>query len=232
MELNRLTLTPNISVLSGGRLGDLGRDSLVDSTLNMAEEVVDYFRTENPDIEIHHDEILIEAGVKHAKALITVYPTDEENLFVVVTARELNPNITIISRAIDFTTIKKLYAAGASNVIMPDKIGGQRMAKMVAQPNVVEFLESIMLQKHHDVSLEEISCDGIAECFFEQSIGQLNVRNLTGANIIGLKTKEGKYIFNPSSKTILTSNDLIFALGTPKDISQLKEVLHGKHVKV
>ena len=70
VELNRLTLTPNISVLSGGRLGDLGRDSLVDSTLNMAEEVVDYFRTENPDIEIHHDEILIENSIRNKANLI------------------------------------------------------------------------------------------------------------------------------------------------------------------
>jgi len=70
VELNRLNLTPNISVLSGGRLGDLGRDSLVDSTLNMAEEVVDYFRTENPDIEIHHDEILIENSIRNKANLI------------------------------------------------------------------------------------------------------------------------------------------------------------------
>ncbi|MBN2518963.1 MAG: potassium channel protein [Bacteroidales bacterium] len=233
-------LANHVIVVGYGRNGSQAVEELHDHGIkcviieNRPEKVIEL--QQRPDLlyiagDPSHDEILKEAGVDKARALITVYPTDEENLFVVVTAREMNPEITIISRAIDFTTIKKLYAAGASNVIMPDKIGGQRMAKMVAQPNVVEFLESIMLQKHEDVSLEEISCDGLAECFSDHTIGELNIRNLTGANIIGLKSKDG-YIFNPSSSTKLSSDDLIFALGAPQELTNLKEILKGRHIKI
>lgn len=172
------------------------------------------------------DEILRIAQIDSAMALITALPNDADNLFVVVTARAMNPNLTIISRASNFTSINKLKSAGATNVIMPDKIGGQRMAKLVAQPDVVEFMEYIMLKSTTDVHLEEISCKSLAMCFEEKSIGELGIRNLSGANIIGLKNAEGHYVFNPSPTIVLSRRDQLFVLGNPDQIRKLKQLLN------
>src|SRR6056297_1612269 len=130
------------------------------------------------------DQTLTDAKIDTAKALITALPNDADNLFVVLTARAMNPDITIISRASNFNSDKKLRSAGATNVIMPDRIGGQRMAKLVTQPDVIDFLDHIMLQSTEENHIEEISCNRLKSCFVEKSIGEWAIRQNTGANII------------------------------------------------
>ncbi|MBN2348859.1 MAG: potassium channel protein [Bacteroidales bacterium] len=185
---------------------------------------------ENPDLLYVHgdatkDETLDMCRIDKAKALITTLPVDADNLFVVLTAREMNPHVTLISRASDEHSDKKLKRAGATNVIMPDRIGGQRMAKLVAQPDVVEFLEFLMLQSAENVALEEITCDKLHACFDGKTIRELDIRNESGANIIGLKRQDRSYIINPLPEVILTSNDKLFALGTSRQIGRLKVLL-------
>ena len=87
------------------------------------------------------DDLLRLAGVERARALITTLPVDAQNVFIVLSARSLNPNIQIISRASDAATVPKLKKAGANNVIMPDRIGGTHMATLVTKPDVVEFID-------------------------------------------------------------------------------------------
>ncbi len=172
------------------------------------------------------DEILEMTHINRAIALITTLPVDADNLLVVLTARGMNPNLRIISRASDEHSDTKLKRAGATNVIMPDKIGGQRMAKLVTQPDIVEFLEFIMLQSAENMALEEISCKTIANCFEGKSIRELDIRNESGANIIGLRREDRSYIINPLPEVVLTSKDKIFALGTKKQIESLKNLLY------
>jgi voltage-gated potassium channel len=117
----------------------------------------------------------------------------------------------------------KLKRAGATNVIMPERIGGQRMAKLVHQPDVVEFIEYILLQKTKDVSLEEVSCKPLAQKFVGKSIGDLKVREVSGANIIGIKISGARYVFNPDPKMIISRNDQLFVLGNPEQISTLRD---------
>lgn len=174
------------------------------------------------------DETLLDARIMHARALITALPNDSENLFVVLTARDMNPDLTIISRASQFNSGKKLRSAGATNVIMPDKIGGQRMAKLVAQPDVVEFMDHIMLQSTSDVFIEEINCSDMSAKFVEKTIGEWGVRTVTGANIIGVKTGTGDFVVNPSPDVKLSAEDMLFVLGTKAQIEHLKSVLLGK----
>ena len=174
------------------------------------------------------DDTLLDANILNARALITALPNDADNLFVVLTARELNPNLKIISRASKAQTDKKLKSAGATNVIMPDRIGGQRMAKLVAQPDVVDFLDFILLQDPGEVYLEEISCNDLDQCFTNKSIGEWSIRKHTGANIIGLKTKDSRYIVNPGPNVKISSFDQLFVLGKKEQISKLRDILTGK----
>jgi len=167
------------------------------------------------------EDVLKMAHIESARALITTLPTDADNLFVVLTAKDLNPGLKIISRASVDNADAKLKRAGASNVIMPDKLGGQSMAKLVAQPDVVEFIELILLQSQESVILEEISCSKLASCFEGKSLVELDIRNTSGANIIGMKHSDKTYLINPTPETTLSSSDKLFALGTRTQINQL-----------
>jgi len=172
-----------------------------------------------------HDDVLLSAKIESAKALITTLPNDADNLFVVLTAKEVQPNLKIISRASDENSDKKLKRAGATNVIMSDKIGGQRMAKLVAQPDIVEFVDHIIIQQKNDVYLEEISFSEMGENFVNKSIRDLGVRNFSGANIVGLRNSKGEYTINPNPDVILTCDDKLFVLGNPDQISKLRNLL-------
>lgn len=171
------------------------------------------------------EEILKAAFIHSARAMITTLPEDADNMFVVLSAKELNPSIKIISRASMENSDVKLKRAGATNVIMPDKIGGQRMAKLVAQPDIVEFIDVLLLQSSENVVLEEISCKNLASCFSGKSIMELDIRNTSGANIIGMKRKDKSYLINPTPDTTLTSSDQLFALGSRAQIEHLRKTI-------
>jgi voltage-gated potassium channel len=109
---------------------------------------------------------------------------------------------------------------------MPDRIGGQRMAKMVVQPDIVEFLEFIMLQSMENVALEEIFCDSISERFNGIPLREFDRQNDSGANIIGMKRADKSIVINPLPELILTPQDKIFALGTKSQIQRLRKLLN------
>ncbi len=169
------------------------------------------------------DEILQEAGISKAKALITTLPNDAANVFVVLTARELNPGMKIISRASEDSSEGKLRRAGANNVIMPDKIGGTHMASLVTRPDVIELLDHIT--GRINIRLEEILCSNLREELRGKTIHELNIRNKTGANIIGFKTSEGEFIINPDPETFMKSDTKLFVLGTREQVELLMNTL-------
>jgi voltage-gated potassium channel len=171
------------------------------------------------------DEVLLKAGILRAKALITTLPIDADNLFIVLSARTLNPKLTIISRASEDNSDKKLKLAGADNVIMPDKIGGAHMASLVMKPDVMEFVDFITGQGGDNIRLEEITFENLSQEFQNKTIRELEIRNRSGANIIGFKTGNGEYVINPSADTKIIPDAKLFVLGTNEQISKLKELL-------
>jgi voltage-gated potassium channel len=171
------------------------------------------------------DEILNKSGISNARALITTLPIDADNLFVVLTARSINSKLTIISRASDDNSDKKLKIAGANNVIMPDKIGGAHMASLVIKPDVIEFIDHITGQGGPNINLEEIVFSELPEQLRNHTIKDLEIRNKSGANIIGYKTNEGEYVINPSAETKIIPGAKLFVLGTPEQVRKLRELL-------
>lgn len=172
------------------------------------------------------DEILIKAGIQRASALITTLPIDADNLFIVLTARHLNSDLTIISRASDDNSDTKLKIAGANNVIMPDKVGGAHMASLVMKPDVMEFLDFVTAEGGDNINLEEITFENFSDELRNKTLKDLEIRNKSGANIIGFKTAMGEYVVNPSADTQIIPHSKIFVLGTPDQIRKLKEILH------
>jgi voltage-gated potassium channel len=183
------------------------------------------------DGDATQDEILLQAGLERAHALIATLPNDAHNVFLVLTARELNPNITIISRASEDSSDLKLRRAGADNVIMPDKIGGRRMARLVAQPDVVEFLDFMTLQSPENVMLDEVCLDQITDYFSGRPLRELEKYNDTGARIIGIKQQGRMFMINPLPETVITSRDKLFALGTKKQILLLRDMISDSSLK-
>lgn len=168
------------------------------------------------------DDVLARAGIKDARALISALPNDADNLFVVLTARVNNPNIKIISRASEDNSDTKLRHAGVNNVIMPDKVGGAHMAQLVVKPDVVEFIDLLTGQSSVDTHIEEIPCKVLPESYIGKTIMELDVRKKWGANIVGFKTSEGEYVFNPSPDTTIQKDSKLFVLGTFKEIANMK----------
>jgi voltage-gated potassium channel len=197
------------------------------------KDINEEFKRDKNFIFVHgdasHEESLFKANPTEAKALITTLPNDADNLLIILTARDINTRMLIISRASDEHSYSKLKRAGADNVIMPDIVGGTRMAKMVSEPNVIEFLEMIALREGVDVNIDEIACDDLASCFVDSTISDLDIRKKTGANIIGLKQENGEYIFNPSGSIKLKQDDRLFVLGTVNQIDELKSLLESGH---
>lgn len=170
------------------------------------------------------DEVLLKAGILKAKALITTLPIDADNLFIVLSAKTLNSKLTIISRASEDNTDKKLKIAGANNVIMPDKLGGAHMASLVMKPDVMEFVDYITGQGGDNIRLEEITFDNLPQAYQNKTIRDLEIRNKSGANIIGFKTAAGDYVINPSADTKIIPDAKLFVLGTNEQIGKLKEL--------
>ncbi len=201
-------------------------DEVVEDDIN--EEIIANKKLVYLHGDASYDETLEKAHIDSAKAIIIALPNDSDCLLVTLTARNLNQNIKIIARASDDHSFGKLKIAGASNIIMPEKVGGTRMAKLVSSSDIIEFVERMVLKDGTDVHIEEISCNEGNASFIGQTIENLHVLENSGANLIGMKMEDGTYIFNPVPETVLQKDDQLFVIGKPEQIQKLKLILAGK----
>jgi voltage-gated potassium channel len=169
----------------------------------------------------NEDDVLIEAGVKKASTLITALPSDADNLFVVLSARQINAKMTIISRASEETSYNKLKLAGANNVILPGKIGGDHMASLVVIPDVIEFIDNLGVLGERIINIEEVKVDQLRDNEKIITIKDLDLRKKTGCTIIGFKNPNGEYVVNPEAETKLVKGSKIIVLGRPEQIQKL-----------
>jgi voltage-gated potassium channel len=171
------------------------------------------------------DEVLREAGVSRASTLICALPSDADNLFIVLTARQINPSLRIISRATEETSYKKLKLAGADNVILPEKIGGDHMASLVVVPDLVEFLDNLSVSGEKDsINVEQVPFENICLPGQEHAIKDLDIRKKTGCSVIGYKSPSGEYIVNPEASMVLEKGSKLILIGRPTQIKSLKQL--------
>jgi voltage-gated potassium channel len=168
------------------------------------------------------DEVLVRAGIQRAKALIITLPEDADNVFIVLSARSLNPEIQIISRASHYGSLTKLKKAGADNVIMPDKIGGSHMATLVSKPDVIEFIEYLSSEEGESISMESVDYSKLPPELKDQTLKVIMDWKKTGVNCIGVKTPEKKFIINPPENILITRGMKVIVLGTREQIESMK----------
>jgi voltage-gated potassium channel len=164
------------------------------------------------------DEILKGVGIESAKGLISVLPTDAENLYVVLSARGLNPGLTIVARAGDEGSEQKLMRAGADRVVSPYHIGGLRIAHTVLKPAVVDFIEFATKSGNIDLQMEEINIRDNSE-LIGLTLDECGIGRDLGIIIVAIKQGSGEMKFNPTYRTAIQTGDTLIALG---EISKLK----------
>jgi voltage-gated potassium channel len=167
------------------------------------------------------DDILRSAGVEKARALITTLPVDAQNVFIVLSARSLNPALKIISRASEASSVAKLRKAGANNVIMPDFIGGTHMATLVSKPDVVEFIDFLSGEEGNSIHMEAVGWEMLPPEVRNKTLREIMGWKKTGVNCIGIKDGDGKFIINPPEETIISEQMKIMVLGTRRQIEQM-----------
>ncbi|UCG78966.1 MAG: potassium channel protein [Nitrospirota bacterium] len=163
------------------------------------------------------DEILRDAGIERAKGLVSVLSTDAQNLFVVLSARGLNPDLLIIARAGEEDSRQKLIRAGADRVVSPYQIGGLRIAHTLLKPTVVDFIEFATKTGNIELQMEEVSVKDGSK-LSEVSLRDSNI----GVIIVGIKRADGTMKFNPTSNTLIRNGDTLIALGEPEKLEQLE----------
>lgn len=178
------------------------------------------------DGDANEDETLFKAGIERAHYLIVTLPDDAANLFVVLSARQLNEKLFIISRASQVSSQKKLTLAGANKVIMPDKIGGDHMASLVVIPDLITFMDKLSTEGENTTNLEEVAIESFADKMVCNSLRDLDLRRKTGCTIIGYIEPNGNYIINPEADLPLEPNSKVIVLGRPEQIKKLNEMFH------
>ncbi len=171
------------------------------------------------------DDILLAAGIKQAKGLVTAVSSDERNVYITLTARGLNPNLFILARSSGLPgAAKKLERAGASRVISPYSIGARRMAQLIVRPTVVDFVDLAMQAGDLGLRMEELLVGAQAHCVGKTLI-ETGVRKKYGIIVVAIKRADLPMIFNPGSETKIMAGDILIVLGESSHITAMAETL-------
>jgi voltage-gated potassium channel len=169
------------------------------------------------------EDILLEAGIERAKGLITVVSSDADNVYVVLTARSLNPNLFIVARGEGIGSEKKLLRAGADKVESPHEMGGQKMAQTIMRPTVVTFME-LAMKEGVDWTMEEIAV-GQASPLLGVALADSGIRQQLNLILVAIKRADGEMLFNPSHETRILPGDTLIALGLRKNLDALEAMV-------
>lgn len=167
------------------------------------------------------DANLDQAGVAKAKGLAACLPNDASNVYVVLTARGLNPAIHIVARAVEEQAESKLLMAGASRVIAPTIIGGQSMARALIKPAIADFMDTIVAETH-DLVFEEFAV-APHSIFSNKRLAETNIGSSYDLIVVGIRRVGGELVFHPSGETRIESGDLLLVIGRAEGVKRLSE---------
>lgn len=172
------------------------------------------------------DESLRNAGVMRASGLIAALAGDADNLFVILSAKTLNPKITVVTRAVEEEAEKKLERAGADTVFTPYTTTGHRLAQALLRPHVAQFLEFATKNVGLDVSIEQVRVAPGSE-FVSKTLREMQIRRDLGVIVLAIRKSDGQMIFNPPAETEIRADDYLIAMGEPPHLRALEALLTG-----
>jgi len=169
------------------------------------------------------DKTLIAAGIKRARGIVCALPSDAQNLYVILTAKELNPDIYVLSRSEEIESEHRLLRAGADRVISPYVLGGMRMAMAISRPAMLDFIEITTRRQSLELRMDEIDiCEGSP--VVGKSLEESEIRQRYGLIIVAVKKDSGQMIFNPMASYVIAQGDKLIALGEDDNVTRFAQV--------
>jgi voltage-gated potassium channel len=192
-----------------------------DRQMAMDEDGVLYLVGEATD-----ENLLLRAGIKSAKGLITAVATDADNVFLTLIAKQLNPDLFIVARAIQNTAKRTLQAAGAAKVISPYDLGARRMAHAILRPTVIKFLELAFTDESTDIMMEEIRVRSTSR-LLNVALKDSGIRQQLDLIILTIKKADDTLIFNPKADTRIETDDTLVVVGQAKSVNRLERMMRS-----
>jgi voltage-gated potassium channel len=171
------------------------------------------------------EETLRDAGVEHARGLAACLPDDADNVYVVLTARDLNHDLYIVARAVEEQAEAKLIRAGANRVVAPTIIGSHRMAQALMTPAVADFMDSLTAD-NLDLRFEELEV-AAGSPYAGQPIGATNIRSELNVVIVAIRHRHKEMDINPSGDAIIEAGDILVAIGRSESLAKFNELARG-----
>ncbi|MFN6514145.1 MAG: potassium channel family protein [Nostoc sp. CreGUA01] len=171
------------------------------------------------------DDTLLKVGIQRAICLVAALPSDAENLYTVLSAKTLNPEIRAIARASTEEALQKLQRGGADEVISPYITGGKRMAAAALRPQVLDFVDGILTGADRQLYMEEFLLDPASCPFVGQTLQKARLRSQTGALVLAIRRLDGTLIGGPTGDTVLMPGDRLIGMGTAEQLRNLNKIL-------
>ena len=199
--------------------------------IELDEERLDYLAETREFLYIHgdatDDDVLIRSGVERAKGLVACLSRDQDNLFVVISAKNLNPTLRIASKAVEHNSPDKLITAGADEVVLPDHIGGIRLASGILEPHLIDFITKMQEIRQttrfaESIVQPESKLDGV-------TLRDSQIQEETGLVVIALRSKDGTYIYNPAGDWKIEAGDGLFIIAEPRQLHALDKLTGDPH---
>ena len=210
--------------------GEYAKESLPHVIIESDESITSHLDQEGKLVilgDATRDETLIKANVEKARSLVCALPTDAENVFVTLTARALNPNLFILSRAALESSIGKMEAAGADRVISPYIMGGMRIAQSVLRPKLAGFLDEVIGHATTDLDFDEVTVPEGSN-LVGMALRESKISQETGVYLLSIRHSSGEMRFNPGADFQIQAGDHLYALGTPEEVESLRRRVHAK----
>lgn len=177
------------------------------------------------------DKILEQAGIQRAFGIVCSLPSDKDNVFLTLTARQMNPKIRIVTRAIDLHAAQRMKIAGADSVVTTNFIGGMRLASEMIRPHVTQFLDLMLRDKEKNLRVEELEVtprsglDG-------KRLGDARLREERHLLVLAVKTPDGGYEYGPGADFVLRNGVVLLVMGSPESVARLRERMTGLPVQI
>ncbi|MBG1268050.1 potassium channel family protein [Nostoc sp. WHI] len=171
------------------------------------------------------DDTLLKVGIERATCIVAALPSDAENLYIVLSAKTLNPAIRAIARASKEEALQKLQRAGADEVISPYITGGKRMAAAALRPQVLDFVDGILTGADRQLYMEEFLLDPAFCPCVGQTLQKARLRSQSGALVLAIRRLDGTLIGGPTGDTILMPGDRLIGMGTAEQLRSLNQIL-------
>ncbi len=208
---------------------------MVDSSQERIDELITSVNTDNRKMlylrgDATEERILRRAGIERAAGLVAALRSDKDNLYIILSARQLNAKVRIVARATEKNVPSMMLHAGADRVVSPNYIGGMRIASEIVRPQVVEFLDMMLRDTDQATRIEQVSLPPESPLVGKRLL-DTNIRKATEVLVIAIRDKEGKYIFNPGPETLLEAEATLVVLGAADSVIKLRESLLGAEAR-